>query len=259
MNYNIANDAMPSAFITKRKSRIKIYQETNVHLNDGDNFEIELYNPTTSPILAKIKLNGEYISSNGVIIKPGQRVFLERFLDSNNKFVFNTYDVQNNRQNKDAIAFNGDVSVEFYAKLQPNPTHLYLGNAFPSTLTNTSVPYSANYPIGTNISYTTNTNSFSTYTSSSVSTENSYNNIKLALKAKKNIETGTIEKGAKSDQTFISSYDNFQHYSFHKMNYKILPSGVKAVYSSDLKQYCVECGKKQKKENKFCPACGTKI
>jgi len=54
-------------------------------LNDGDEFEIELFNPKTNPVLAKISINGKRISERGIILNPGQRVFLERFLDSPEK------------------------------------------------------------------------------------------------------------------------------------------------------------------------------
>jgi hypothetical protein len=253
MNY-ITSDAMPSAFITKRKSRLKVYQSNNVHLNDGDNFEIEIYNPTTAPILAKIKLNGSYISSNGVVIKPGQRVFLERFLDSNNKFVFNTYEVDNNRENKDAIAFNGDVTIEFYNKTQPN--HYTYGTILTNTYGSTSTGPS-NYNTFTTTSSLSNS---AMPISGSISYSNTSQSLNLTAKYNsKNIETGMVEKGETSNQTFTSSYDNFEYFSFKKVEYKILPSGVKAVYSSDLKQYCTDCGKKVKKNHKFCPACGTKI
>ena len=102
MNYT-TSVGVPSAYITRKKSRLKIYNGHNVFLNDGDNFEFELHNPKQKSVLAKIKLNGEYISTSGIIIRPGQRVFLERFLDSNNKFEFSTYKVKDNDENRMAI------------------------------------------------------------------------------------------------------------------------------------------------------------
>ena len=81
-----------TAHITKNRNRSKIY-ENSVYLKDGENFEIELFNPTTSRVLAKITINGNSISNSGIVLKPGERVYLERFIDSNNKFVFETYQI----------------------------------------------------------------------------------------------------------------------------------------------------------------------
>jgi len=49
--YN-ASEQKPSAFITKGKLRVKQYSQS-VYLNNGDEFEIELFNPTQKTILAK--------------------------------------------------------------------------------------------------------------------------------------------------------------------------------------------------------------
>ena len=76
----------PEAFITKGKQRIKQFGGT-VYLKDGDNFEIEIFNPTSGHVLAKINLDGKLISYTGIVLRPGERVFLERHLDSNNKFL----------------------------------------------------------------------------------------------------------------------------------------------------------------------------
>jgi hypothetical protein len=60
MNYT-TTVGKPTAHITKKKSRLKVYNGLNVFLNDKDNFEFEIHNPTNKTILAKIKLNGDYI------------------------------------------------------------------------------------------------------------------------------------------------------------------------------------------------------
>ena len=117
MNYatKVSN---PTAHITKKKSRLKVYNGHVVFLNDKDNFEFEIHNPKNKTVLCKIKLNGEYISTGGIVLKPGQRVFLERFLDSNNKFEFSTYKVKDTSENRSAIDLNGNVLIEFYDEQQ---------------------------------------------------------------------------------------------------------------------------------------------
>ena len=79
MYYTTNKVSKPTAHITKKKSRLKVYNGNNVFLGDKDNFEFEIHNPTQKSVLCKIKLNGEYISTSGVVIRPGQRVFFRTF------------------------------------------------------------------------------------------------------------------------------------------------------------------------------------
>lgn len=231
----------PTAHITKKKSRLKIYNGKIVFLNHKDNFEFEIHNPKQRSVLCKIKLNGEYISNNGVIIKPGQRVFLERFLDSNNKFEFSTYMIDPNTPNWSAIELNGDVLIEFYDEQQiVNYLNLTGGNSF--TTINTGSPYWGG------MTYTTNNVGTSTFTTTS-NVNCSYNQV----------ETGRIEKGEKSNQSFVNSYETFSPYTSHTVEFKIFPLGNKNKTVEEIRQYCTECGTKVKKNYKFCPSCGNKI
>lgn len=254
MNYatSVSN---PTAHVTKRKSRLKVYGGVNLYMNEGETFEIELYNPKTISILAKIKLNGKYISSTGIVIRPGQRVFLERFLDTNNKFVFSTYEVEDNRPNRDAIAFNGNVEIEFYDEsTKPTYPHLVGGSWGTGwTTINTGSPW-----LGGNITYTTNsmgfpTSNVSSYYSNTTPEGPNIRSVNSSLK------TGRIEKGESSDQSFTTVNEEFSSYVSHKVVYKILPTGTKNNEVQDIVNYCSECGKKQKKEYKFCPSCGNKL
>ena len=88
---NIQRDDVPSTYITKNKQRIKQYGNI-VYLNNGDEFELELFNPTKNKILAEIELNGNSIGP-GLILRPGERVFLERFVNTAKKFLFETYKI----------------------------------------------------------------------------------------------------------------------------------------------------------------------
>ncbi len=76
---------------------------------------------------------------------------------------------------------------------------------------------------------------------------------------KKSIETGRVEKGGNSNQSFRTVNKDFNSYTVSTSNWKILPESVKPYESSDLKVFCTECGSKRKKDShKFCPNCGTK-
>jgi len=248
MNY-ATKVGKPTAHITKKKSRLKVYNGHIVFLNDKDNFEFEIHNPKQHPVLCKIKLNGEYISNSGVVLKPGQRVFLERFLDSNNKFEFSTYEVKDTPQNRSAIDLNGDVLVEFYDEQRTRTysngtgwitTSNPLGNNNMYTVTNTGTPYLGG------LTYTTSSVGSSTLTTAYANYTNT-------------VETGRVEKGGISDQSFTNSYEEFNYFTSHTVKFKILPLSTKNKNVEEIRQYCTECGTKVKKNYKFCPSCGNKI
>jgi hypothetical protein len=238
MYYTTIKVGKPTAHITKKKSRLKVYNGHVVFLNDKDNFEFEIHNPTQKSILCKIKLNGEYISTSGIVIKPGQRVFLERFLDTNNKFEFSTYEVKDTSANRTAIDLNGDVRIEFYNE-QTNHIPIFNNvgtwvNGYGATTTGSpyygDITFTSSNSIGANTSYLSNT-----------------------------IETGRVEKGNKSNQQFTNSYQNFEYNVSHQISLKILPLDNKNKTTDDIKHYCTECGSKAKKSHKFCPSCGNKL
>jgi hypothetical protein len=251
------SSSQPQSFITKGKQRLKQFTDT-VYLKNGDEFEIELFNPTHNKILAKIEMNGNSIG-NGIILRPGERVFLERYLDEAKKFLFDTYEVNGlDNQVKQAIANNGDVVVRFY-----NETKIYNGSSTltinnPSwninhttpftytthnTLGGTSIPTSGTFT-------TTGTNVF--YNSSLTST--------ITTNSSRQVETGRVEKGSDSDQSFTYDSTSFNTYAFATNSWKIKPQSTKPVVIEDLVTYCTECGSKRKKDtHKFCPHCGTKF
>ena len=246
MNYTTNNVGNPTAHITRKKSRLKVYNGNTVFLNDKDNFEFEIHNPTQKSVLCKIKLNGEYISTGGVVIRPGQRVFLERFLDTNNKFEFSTYEVKDTSLNRTAIDLNGDVRIEFYNEQTYQPNYgLYVLNG--SSTVSTGSPYYGN------MTFTTSSSAPMAYYSNTSSVSSLVGEPTLS---KKSIETGRVEKGEKSKQNFTNSYQNFEYNVSHQISLKILPLGIKNKTTEDIKYYCTECGTKTKSKYKFCPSCG---
>ena len=81
---------------------------------------------------------------------------------------------------------------------------------------------------------------------------------KRSLK-KQSIETGRVEKGEKSNQSFTNSYEQFNYYTSHTVKFKIQPLSTKNKTTEDIRQYCTECGTKIKTNFKFCPSCGNKL
>lgn len=236
----------PTAKIAIKKNVVRTYtvkNKTSVYLKNGTEFEIELFNPLQETVLCKIKLNGEYINGSGLVLNPGQRVFLERYLDEDRKFKYSTYEVEANNEEVDyAIDKNGDIKVEFYKKTEMN----YTVNL--STNITTS-----DYYYDTNIMYGDKSfPTLDTLTDLSVFTCEVVDSIK---------ETGIIEKGNISEQQFVDSYETFNDYSFHTEYIKILPDSEKVFTTKDIKhkKYCSNCGSKIKKGDKYCSQCGTKI
>ena len=274
----------PCAYITKDRKRLKQFGQT-VYLNNGDEFQLELFNPSSTTVLAKIKLDGSYISGGGIVLKPGQRVFLERYLDDARKFKFETYEVDGtSNEVLDAIAGNGDVVIDFFDEYkQPvwnnnityggsfgGPIHTYSTNPFTvnggsPTFTTTSVNYSSTNTAGINLNTTSVSNTFAGPNIRSKrgilkSKGNSRSEVTMDMLSMDSIETGRVEKGGSSDQSFKNVDKTFNHYICATSIWKILPISQKVFEKQDLKVYCTNCGKKRKKDSdKFCSSCGNKF
>lgn len=257
----------PQAYITKGKQRLKQF-DGQVYLNDSDEYEIELFNATPNHILAKIKIDSDYISGGGIVLRPGERVFLERFLDTAKKFKFSTYEVTKEAVQVGATKNNGYVEIEFYNEWKGNSGYYYgsgtttLGNS--RALYDSGITYTTTGTPFTLTSLTTNTSAINTNTfyNQSLTTSNSMDGVlRKAHLTDRKIETGRTEEGSKSEQKFTHSNKTFTSYSFYNVAWRILPLAQKPVTSKELNvAYCGECGSKRKKDtHKFCPNCGTKF
>jgi hypothetical protein len=284
--------AVPTANIAVKKSRLKVYKNTGdmptYYLQKGQEFEIELFNPTTDVILAKITLNGNPISQGGLVLNPGQRVFLDRYLDVAKKFLFDTYEVSNTEEIKKAIEKNGDFKVEFYRERVPNYLNtLTINRGFYGTSNNTIIGgYASSIPNG-NINLTNTSGHIGTTALYNASVDVNYfdqnlgNSITLdsmdatlsmdAPKEKKllkrsfarskSIETGRVEKGSYSEQKVVTVDKTFDYFAFHTIEYKMLPISQKinTVEDINVKVYCTNCGAKLGKGHKYCSQCATKV
>jgi hypothetical protein len=256
------NNPVCTAHISVNKNRVKLYKNADQHsvfLKDGQNFEIELYNPKQNSVLAKILLNGKPISSSGIVLRPGQRVFIERFIDEPKKFAFSTYEVSDTELNREAIEKNGEVTVDFYDEWVPFNTTWYTTSTPQWTTPNWSsnnlvLRTTGNVGIGTSSPNSTLTISGTT-TSSAY-----YSNASYTSNVAGSLETGRVEAGGNSSQHFSSINGNFNSYVSNSVNLKIYPSSQKPVETSEIRNYCTNCGTRAKKTGwKFCPNCGQKI
>jgi Zn finger protein HypA/HybF involved in hydrogenase expression len=242
-----------TAHIAINRNRVKEYSGQTVYLKDGSNFEIELYNSKQVSVLAKIYLNGKLISNKGIVLRPGERVFLERYIEQNKKFLFSTYEVDDTSENKKSIQKNGEVKVEFYDE-QSISTHSS-GSAFWINPNYITPMYFSNTGGLGNIGTTTATYNTTTFTSST-SDMLFENNVSKA----KSIETGRVETGGVSNQSMSEVNGNYNTFASSWSTIKILPESTKPVEVSQIRNYCSSCGTRVKKSSwKFCPTCGSKF
>lgn len=264
--YYTTNSDKPCAYITNSKQRLKQFGQ-NVYLKNGSEFELELYNPTTKTVLAKIKLNGSFIPGGGIIVKPGQRIYLERYLDEAKKFKFETYEVDAfNKEVANAISNNGEVIVYFYDEyIQTydytwfNNKRYYRSNFNDYPLTNSIGTPLSNYYSNISLNNSVTMDSLNSFSSQSYTNDQAPKLKTLNVLRKSTLETGTVEKGGSSNQEFTYSNKQFCDSTTNASIWKILPESQKPYQAEDLKVFCTECGTKRKKDSfKFCPNCGTK-
>ena len=235
MNETVTKDYAKLAI---NKSLLKEYNNSGeriVYLEDGNEFQIQLFNPLSVTIGADISIN-DINFSNRLIIKPGERIWLERYLDSPDKFIFSTYKVNgNNSEVKEAIKNNGIIKIKFYKENKPI-----------QIVSNPICNYNANDNTYT-YKFTTACDNTPTLGSSSVSTS--------PINVPSSSFTATSCYAVLSSNTIKTANWSFKTESIH-----ILPKSQKQYSSSDLeKKYCPECGRKIKDKFKFCPFCGNKL
>lgn len=258
MAKSIASQSKPGAWIVNPKDKgRKSIKSGKCFLENDSNFEIELFNPLTVSVLADIKLNGQSISKTGLVVKPGQRVYLDCFIDDKKKFIFKTYDVEDTGEVLDAIQKNGLLEVFFYKE-----DVIALNNwktRFDRIIVEKWYPYYHTYPSYPNIwcssggySGTVTTLGGTTFTTNSsnalvgtTTTSNAfYSNVNcsytsgvdlsnLNINGSNNmtpinsIETGRIEKGNKSKQKFTEVDMDFENHYIHSVIILILPESRK--------------------------------
>ena len=275
----ISQDAF--AKIAVNKSLLKEYSSSKyqrvVYLNDGDEFQIQLFNPEKFPIAAKIHLNGEELSDM-LVLRPGERIWLERYLDQARKFKFSTYEIEDSYEAKEAASLNGEVKIQFYRVKTPrqnrviniscpistisSPTSIYYNaiNSSDCQVKSISEPELASNLNSVNLALS-DMSGETWYKSSYISdTACNFYASSTAAEPERSIETGRVEQGGYSNQKFSYVNYDFEDWSFRTETISILPLSRKPVTASDLKKrYCSNCGRKLSPKHKFCPYCGTKV
>ena len=216
------------AKIAISKNLIKEYRSSNsertVYLNDGTEFQIYLKNPYQSHLGIKISVNNKSIG-NMLVLRPGQSFWLDRFINENRKFLFNTYEIENTAEMKYAVNNNGRVEIEFYHEREEKQMQ----------------------------SKAATTEEYGSYMSNSIR-----KGVLRSLDA--TIETGRVEKGGHSNQKFKYCDIDFVHIPFKIERIQILPNSRKQISVEETRRkYCSQCGKKVSPKDKFCSNCGAKL
>ena len=264
----------PSAWVVSSEKGRKSIKNGKVYLKDKEEFQIELFNPLTDCVLADIKLNGNTISQSGLVIRPGERFYLDCFVDDNKKFVFNTYEVEDSQSTKVAISKNGMLEVFFYKESVVSlknwrnrfdrvivekyyPVHyphyqpywygvpnVYCGTGTITTggLSGTTTGGYYTNGLSNNIIGTTTTNTAyfsqpinSTYTTG-INISDLGNMTTTTSYSTNSIETGRVEKGGKSNQKFEEVDMDFDKFHISSIVLQLLPESVKPVDTKDLKK-----------------------
>jgi hypothetical protein len=246
--------AVPSAWIVNPKDKgRKSIKKGNIYLKNGDEFEIEIFNPLKISVLSDIKINGESISKSGLVIKPGQRVYLDCFIDDGRKFKFETYLVEDTDESNESISNNGLLEVFFYKEdviqfdnwrnlfnkrviREYYPIYVerypywyydhYRPNIIYGSGINTGTGnYVNNATTGDHINQT-NYTSNSQYSSNlleiaSIPNKNTIDKLFPYSKHTSNIETGRVEKGEKSNQKFDEVNMNFEKNYISSVIYRL--------------------------------------
>jgi len=247
---------LPSAWIVNPKDKgRKSIKGDKIYLDDNQEFEIEIHNPLKESVLADIRLNGSSIAKTGLVVKPGQRVYLDCFVDDRKKFIFQTYTVDGTQESLDAIVDNGLLEVFFYKeqavtlqnwndRFHKIVIHEYYPVYYPrwysypyGVITTGTTTNLLNTTIGNNTFTVGNSNTCYgstlnniTFTSGSLTSGSAYYNSPVGG----SLETGRVEKGEKSNQQFVDVDMDFEKNYIHHLVFQLLPESIKPVSASEV-------------------------
>lgn len=231
-------DTTPEVYLTVNRNRVKQYG-SKYYLKAGQEFQLELINNSLRRALIKIHINGKSIHPAGLVIQPDSREFLERYIDDNRKFKFDTFMVDNNIETKRQRERNGKVRIEFYYERTrwTIDTLPYYYDDYTGNTIWTIGDVVTNYNASSNMNINSHTPRFSSTSQ---------------------VETGRVGKGSHSNQSFGTTTGDFNDSPDYVIEFQILPESQKPVEMKSIRTYCPECGTRIRKASwKFCPNCGT--
>jgi hypothetical protein len=286
-------DDMPSAIILARNPRtssvdeLKTYQGNEIFLNNGDEFQIRLFNPLIEKIGVQLSINGKQ-SGNLLVLNPGEDATIDRFIDDKRRMIFETYMYdESNPSAKKAVANNGNIEIKFFKERfqinTVNPNWYYSNST--TNITTTFGGTTATFTTSGNLNnlgtpqYRSDKFADNIFQSPGVfccktdlshqtldfaddfENNNVQEPIKMSSKQLKSLkETGIISKGAESDQNFKNVNVEFENFPFHQISYFLKPMSEKNSVTKEIREYCEICRYRIKKKSYlYCPKCGHKL
>ena len=236
----------PDAWVVSPSDRgRKSIKNGKVYLKHGEEFEIEIFNPLTDCVLADIKLNGSSISKNGLVIKPGQRFYLDCFIDDGKKLVFGAYEVESGSESEEIASENGNLEIFFYKEsvvsinnwrtrfdrlIIERSQPAYYPSHMPSRVPNI---WFGDSPASKSI----NTTPFGGTTENNLYARGGKFRSAIGEQSKSplsGIETGRAEKGANSAQKFDEVDMEFESLYISSTSIQLLPESRKPTEASEL-------------------------
>ena len=225
------NNIEKLAKLAINKSLLKEYSNSSneriVYMNDGTEFQIQVFNPYSYVIGVSFEFNNHNKTSQLLVLRPGERVWLDRFLDDESKLLFSTYQVGVSKVVQEAIKDNGTLCIKFYKERENKPRVSYIkeyqpcgtidvyynniGNSYClddninincASLTNICSTIDCSLSLNSSINQAPTDSTCTSYSSSTLTKSS-------PLPKSKSIETGRIEKGSHSNQKFENVYKDF--------------------------------------------------
>ena len=219
---------------------------SQVKLPFKSEYSIYLKNQRNVNVMINIEIDGQHITPNGLVLAANSTSNLERFIESNRKFLFieRTSDIEAHRG-----AFSGDSKVVIkYSFEKPRADTFkldqHIHHYYPQRVYWTQPQPQPQYP--NTIIYSKDVSVDNTSLISTSNLHNSTGNIQC--------DVGITVEGSESNQTFdkVSSFD------VEDTEYEIVFDLVGSeVVTTKTKKVCPSCGKKVKAKVKYCPDDGT--
>jgi len=303
MTHTRMQESMPSAIILAKNPRtssldeLRTYQGNTLYLNNGDEFQIRLFNPLKQRIGVQIGINGD-LSQGLLVLNPGEDVTLDRFLDDKSKMLYETYTIDGNNQAAvNAAIDNGIVNVNFYNEkkvIRPNVKLKSASRGIGGQQVNCTGSSTGTVTLdGTFNTFTTTNCNSRLYDDGTYSTLGNVAGMGSTLTSGNNVyfsqdisspgvpfaesdlsfisdpspevlkETGRIEKGDESIQNFNEVNVVFETFSFYEITYFLKPTSERnstTVTETKVRDYCPNCGYRVRNTRwNFCPKCGDEV
>lgn len=248
--------------VASLKANGKILREfkDTVYIPFGSEYSILLKNLDTRRVIANVYIDGDNMTTNGLVLNGGQEIDLERSIKNNNlnegnkfKFIERTGAIEKNRGIK---LEDGLIRVEYqfekvYLNQLQNPGILWNANYSNTQWANTPLR-----GISLNSGSGRTTSSTIGIAQNSVQCSTNYSATAYAN------DVGITVPGSISDQKFTTTSWFATETEKHSIVLKLLGETddnkvITEAITVKSKPKCITCGKQNKATAKFCTECGT--